>query len=359
MSKDAIGTIFRGPKRLLGLVPPGLAIAILAGCTPSHNMSTFDTSGPVAKSQLDVFIVIFWVGLGVFILIMALLIYGSIRFRRREGDGDPPQIHGHTRLEIAWTAVPAIVLAIVAVPSIISIFDTANSPRTPEQGGLLVEVVGHQWWFEFNYPDLGVTTANELHIPVGEPINISLDSVDVIHSFWVPKLAGKVDMVPNNDNTMWLQADEPGEYFGQCAEFCGIAHAKMMFRVIAQPVAEFNAWIEAQKLPALEPTDPLAVKGRDVFMARETLCFRCHTIDGTRLARGVLGPDLTHFGSRGRFAGGTVENTQKNLREWLEDPCAVKPGNLMCEQAEVYIGTVPPLTEPEISALVAYLRGLK
>lgn len=359
MSKEAIGMIFQRPKRLLRLVPIGVVIALLAGCTPSHNMSTFDTSGPVAETQLGLFYIIFWVGLAVFILVMGLLIYGSIRYRRKAGDGDPPQIHGHAKLEIAWTAAPAIVLAIVAVPTIIAIFDTTNSPVTRAEGGLAIEVTGHQWWFEFQYPDLGVTTANELHIPVGEPVNVLLKSVDVIHSFWIPKLAGKVDMVPNNDNTMWFQADEPGEYFGQCAEFCGISHAKMMFRVIAESRSEFDAWIEAQKLPAVEPTDPLAVEGKDIFMDRDMLCFRCHMISGTRLARGNLGPNLTHFASRGRFAGGTKENTQVHLREWLEDPDKVKPGNLMARDAEVYNGTLPRLTEPEISALVAYLRGLK
>ena len=337
----------------------GLFAALLFSCTPEHNMSTFDTLGPVAKSQLDLFYIIFWAGTFVFIVVMALLLYVMIRFRRREGDEDPPQIHGHTKLEIAWTIAPALVLAVVAVPTIQTIFHNANSPRTVDEGGLVVEATGHQWWFEFRYPTLGVVTANELHVPVGEPINVDLRATDVIHSLWIPKLAGKVDMIPNNDNFLWFQADEPGEYYGQCAEFCGIAHARMMFRVIAQPREEFDAWVESQRLPAVQMYDPLAIEGETVFMARDNLCFRCHTVAGTRLARGVIGPNLTHFASRDRFAGASMENTQEHLRQWLEDPELMKPGNLMAQDGEVYNGTMPELTEREVAALVAYLRALR
>ena len=344
---------------LLRLAPLAALIGLFVGCTPSHPQSTFDTLGPVAESQVVLFYWIFWAGLVVFLLVGGPLLYAALKFRRREGEGDPEQVHGNRRLEIAWTIAPAIVLAIVAVPTIITIFDNAHSPETPEQGGLVVEVIGHQWWFEFRYPDHDVITAGEMHIPTGKPINIKLDSVDVIHSFWVPKLAGKVDMIPNNDNTMWLKADEAGVYFGQCAEFCGVSHASMRFKVIAQPQAEFDAWLLAQAAPAIEPTDPLAIAGHDVFMSRAVLCFRCHTVKGSRLARGTIGPNLTHFASRNEFAGSIMENTQDHLREWLEDPGKMKPGNMMSEEAEVYTGVVPPLTEPQVSALIAYLRGLK
>ena len=194
---------------------------------------------------------------------------------------------------------------------------------------------------------------------MGEPINVDLRATDVIHSLWIPKLAGKVDMIPNNDNFLWFQANEPGEYYGQCAEFCGIAHARMMFRVIAEPRDQFDAWVESQKLPAVQVHDPLAIEGESVFMSRDRLCFRCHTVAGTRLARGVIGPNLTHFGSRGRFAGSTMENTQAHLRQWLQDPNSMKPGNMMARDGEVYIGMVPELTEREVSALVAYLRALR
>ena len=345
------------PKRLLGVAVSSLMAVLLAGCTPSHPQSTFDTLGPVAESQATLFIILFWIGLFVFILVMGAIIYIAVRFRRKPGDGDPEQIHGHARLEIAWTVAPTLLLIAIAVPSVLTIFDNANSPQKPEEGGLLVRATGHQWWFEFEYPDLGVITANEMHIPIGRPVNVELASVDVIHSFWVPKLAGKVDMVPNNNNTMWFQATEPGVYFGQCAEFCGESHANMRFMVVAHTEADFASWVKAQAAPALAPADPLAIEGQDVFMSIQAGCRGCHTIDGTR-ARGQAGPNLTHFASRDRFAGSILENTQPNLRDWLEDPCDVKPGNKMCKDAGVYNGTSPRLTEPQISALIAYLRGL-
>ena len=346
-------------KRLLGLAALGAIVLLLAACTPSHPQSTFESVGPVARSQVNLFYIILWAGTFVFVVLMAVLLYVVVRYRRRPGQGDPEQIHGHTRLEIAWTIAPTIVLAIVGVPSLIAIFDTANSPDPPDKGGLVVEVIGHQWWFEFRYPDHDVITANVMHIPVDEVVNIRLDSVDVLHSFWVPKLAGKVDMVPNNDNTLWLMAEEAGIFFGQCAEFCGVSHANMHFRVIAQPRAEFDAWLKQQAADSMEPIDPLARRGQEVFLSREAGCFACHTIQPLRTARGTKGPNLTHFASRGCFAGCVLENTQEDLRAWLEDPEAIKPGNIMTREAIVYTNPDNELTEPEISALVAYLRSLK
>ena len=354
-------------KRAILFVFLGLLVGLMVGCTPSHPQSTFDTLGPVSRSQALLFYILLWVGSFVFVGVTAVIIYTVIRYRRRPDDGDPPQIHGHKRLEIAWTIAPALVLAAVAVPGIFTIFDNANSPRPPEEGGLVIEATGHQWWFEFRYPDHNVVTANELHIPVGEPVNIKLDSVDVIHSFWVPKLAGKVDMIPNNENTLWMQADEPGEYFGQCAEFCLESHANMRFKVIAEPRAEFESWLQAQALPSVEPTDPLEAEGNQIFMTTVSNggggCLACHTIEGTR-ARGsgtrTGGPNLTHFDSRRYFAGSILENTQENLRKWLEDPCKVKPGNIMCVEGEIFNDPERgSLKETEISALIAYLRSLK
>ena len=348
-------------RSVIGLVLLGTLVVLLLGCTPSHPQSTFDTLGPVARSQLTLFWVIFWAGLFVFITVEGAIVYAAIKYRRR-GEADPPQTHGNKRLEIAWTIVPAILLAVIAVPTLITIFDNANSPDPPEDGGLTVAAIGHQWWFEFRYPHPDnsqeeVVFANELHIPVGEVVNINLDSVDVIHSFWVPKLAGKVDMVPNNFNTIWLMAEEPGEYFGQCAEFCGVSHANMRFKVIAESQGDFDAWLRAQAAPAAEPVDPLGVEGKDVFMSIRAGCRGCHTIDGTK-ARGQIGPNLTHFASRKHFAGAIMENTQDNLRKWLQDPGKMKPGNIMAGAA-VYTDSERALTEPQISALMAYLRSLR
>ena len=342
----------------MGLALPMLLVGLLAACTRSHPMSTFDTLGPVAKSQVDLFYIILWVGVVVFVLVTGAVIFAMVKYRRRPGQGDPEQIHGHTGLEIAWTVIPSVILLAVAVPSVITIFDNANSPVPPEDGGLAIVATGHQWWFEFEYLDHGVVTANELHIPVGEPVNIKLESEDVIHSFWVPKIAGKVDMVPNNDNNIWMQADEAGEFFGQCAEFCGLSHALMRFKVVAEPRAEFDAWLLAQAQDALVASDALAIEGEELFMSREAGCFACHTIQGPSRAKGTVGPNLTHFANRRDFAGGILENTQANLREWLENPCDVKPGNTMCTDGGVYNGTLDPLSEPQVSALVAYLRNL-
>jgi cytochrome c oxidase subunit 2 len=356
------------PKRHLGMVLSILFIAVLAACTPSHAQSTFDTVGPVARSQLVLFYWIFWAAVFVFVTVVGAMLYIVIRYRRKPGDADPEQVHGHKTLEIAWTVLPAVILAVVAVPTIDTIFDNATSP---EPGALTVEVVAHQWWWEFKYPNPDgsgdvVVTANELHMPVSEVVNVTLESLDVLHSFWIPKIAGKVDLVPNNINTMWLQADTPGEYLGQCAEFCGVAHAHMRFRVIVQPRAEFDAWLAAQTLPAVESPDPLALEGKALF-EDQAGCFSCHTVSGVRKARGTIGPNLTHVASRGRIAAGELENTQANLKRWLEDPDDVKPGNIMARDALVYKdadGEYSPLPSEKLSgaqidALVAYLRTLK
>jgi cytochrome c oxidase subunit 2 len=337
-----------------------LILVLLAGCTPSHPQSTFDTSGPVAKSQLTLFYWIFWAAVFVFVSVGGALLYILVRYRRRPGDGDPEQIHGHTPIEIAWTIVPAIVLAVVAVPTVVTIFDNANSP---DPGALTVDVTGHQWWWEFRYPhptdpNGRVVTANELHIPAGEVVNINLFSKDVLHSFWIPKLAGKVDMVPNSPNTMWIQADEVGEYLGQCGEFCGAAHALMRFRVIAEPRADFDGWLVAQDLPALEPIEPLAVQGKELFEG-EAQCWVCHTVAGSKRSRGTVGPNLTHLADRGHLAAGLMKNDQINLRKWISDPGSMKPGNIMARDAAVYSDPDKKLSDAQIAALVAYLQGLK
>ncbi len=330
-----------------------VAIAVLLGflflvtaCYPSHNQSTFDARGPVAQAQLDLFIIILWMALFVFVVVFGILVYAGIKYRRKPGQELPVQTHGNTRLEVAWTIAPAIVLAIIAVPTITTIFDTAN---VPVGDALEVRVIGHQWWWEFEYPELGIVTANELHVPVGENVNVTLESDDVIHSFWIPKLAGKIDMVPGNINTMWFRADDPDEYYGQCAEFCGTAHAQMRFRVFADTKEDFDAWVASQKeTPVIAPDDP----GADLFMnatfAEGQRCAFCHTIEGMQI-RGTVGPDLTHLASRTTIAAGLLDNNEANLADWLRDPSAVKPGALMPDLG---------LTEDQISTLVTYLRSL-
>jgi len=346
--------------KYIGLLLLLLLITLVIGCTPSHPQSTFDTAGPVSRSQLVLFYWIFGASVFVFITVGGALLYIAFRYRRRPGDVDPPQIHGHKRLEIAWTILPAVVLAVVAVPTIQTIFYNANSP---EPGAMTVNAVARQWWWEFRYPhptdaDEEVITANELHIPVNEVVNLELDSRDVLHSFWIPKLAGKVDMIPNHTNRMWIEADDPGEYMGQCAEFCGVAHAAMRFRVIAESREEFDAWLLRQAAPAFDSPDPLAIEGKTLFEDRAQ-CFTCHTVAGVKKARGTRGPNLTHMASRGHIAAGLYENTQANLRMWLMDPEAAKPGNIMARDAIVYTDPDMELTEAQVSALVAFLQSLK
>ena len=339
----------------LGAVLLAVGVLALAACTPGHEQSTFDTTGPIARSQLTLFYWIFWAAVFVFVVVEGILLYAAIKYRRRPGDGDPPQTHGNKPLEIGWTVAPAIVLAIVAVPSVATIFDNAN---IPENASLNVEVVGHQWWWEFNYPDLGLKTSNELHIPKDEVVAVQLLSKDVIHSFWIPKIAGKLDMVPNSPNDMWLMGEKSGEFAGQCAEFCGESHANMRFRVIVEPRAEFDAWVAAQMAPAAIPVEPLAAEGLALFEG-DAQCWACHKVEGSKRARANIGPNLTHVASRTHLASGIMDNTQENTRRWLEDNCKVKPGNFMCTGARIYQDPDHALKESEVSALVAYLRSLK
>ena len=210
---------------------------------------------------------------------------------------------------------------------------------------LEVVATGHQWWFEFEYPGLGVTTANELHIPVGQSVNVELRSTDVIHSFWVPRLSGKVDMVPGHDNRLWFTPEEPGVFLGQCAEFCGTSHANMRFRVFVDTQEDFDAWVAQQAADALPPEGELATAGQTIAT---TICAACHTIRGTNAA-GQIGPDLTHVGSRTTIASGILENTPENLRAWITNPPAEKPGSLM---------PVLPLTDEQIVQVSEYLLGL-
>ncbi len=361
-----MNTRYRGSLRLAGIVLFGLLAVSMTACYPDHPQSTFDIAGPVARSQLILFYWIFWAAVFVFVTVGGALIYVAIRFRRRPGQGDPVQTHGHTKLEIAWTVAPALILVVVAIPTILTVFDNANSP---DPDGLTVDATGHQWWFEFRYEhptNAGeqIVVANELHIPVDEVVNIKLHSEDVIHSFWIPKIAGKVDMVPNNNNTIWIQSEETGEFYGQCAEFCGESHAKMKFRVVVERQSEFDEWLLAQADPAHEPVSPLQVRGSELF--RTAGCSGCHatsaimnlTPDGSQL-KGRRGPNLTHIASRGRLAAGELPQTPENLRAWISDPGSIKPGNIMATEGKPYTDPDSALSEQDISALVAYLRALK
>ncbi|MEX2381576.1 MAG: cytochrome c oxidase subunit II [Opitutales bacterium] len=346
----------------MGLLSLITLVIFISGCAPfdpkgvfvDAHQTTFDAKGPVAQQQLDLFYVTLWVTIFIFIVVGGALAYATLRYRVRAGekmdDSVPPQTHGNPVVEIGLIAASVILLVIIAVPTVRGIFTIYTLPEDEDM--LVIDVTAYQWWWAFEYPELGVVNGNELAIPVDRKVRFNLRTFDVIHSFWVPKLAGKIDMIPNRNNWLWLEASETGQYWGQCAEFCGESHANMKFRVHVYSEEDFDRWVEHQLSEAREPEEnTLAMQGKDLF--QQKACLGCHTIQGT-MARGVAGPDLTHYGSRMTVAAGMMDNTEENLAEWLRHPDKVKPGNLMAEQV-----LEQNLTEDEIAALAAYLLSLK
>ena len=342
-----------------------IAVLLLVSCGPQ---STFEAQGEVAEKQLTLFWIIFGFGVFVFVVVEGALLYSAIRYRQRPGQGLPSQIHGNTKLEIAWTIAPAFVLVAIAIPTLIVIFDI-SSGGGPDLPVVKVEVIAHQWWWEIRYPEHDVSTANEMHVPVGKRIDVTLRSDDVIHSFWVPRLRGKTDIIPRNVNEIWFVADEPGSFSGQCAEFCGVAHAKMRFRVIAETQADFDEWLEDYRKDSVQPTG-VAAQGATLFASKG--CILCHSKDGPEspelreqqrdaFFRGdpvVPGPNLTQFATRTTMAAGTLPLTESNLLQWLRNPDDLKPGNRMAELATVYNDPEQALTENEVEALAAFLLTL-
>jgi cytochrome c oxidase subunit 2 len=273
-----------------------------------------------------------------------VLIWAAIHYRRRPGDRLPPQIHGNTIIEVLWTTGPVIVVGYILFVTLPVIFKT-QAPAPP--ASMNVEVIGHQFWWEFQYPDANVVTSNELHLPVGRTANLILHSDDVIHSFWIPALGGKRDAFPGHTNFIWMTPNSTGDFPGQCYQLCGYSHGNMRERAIIQSPADFQTWLTAQQAPAAQPTDPVAVEGGQLLQTRG--CTACHTINGTP-AEGKVGPNLTHIASRGTIAGSIFDNNAQNLRTWLKDPPAAKPGSLMPNLG---------LNDHELDALVAYLQSLK
>ncbi len=407
-------------------------IALLTGCSKLNfwqmdgHQTTMVTSGPVAKSQLQVFYVTCWVTFAVFIVVGLVLAYATIKFKVKTTDDEhaepPEQSHGNPLIELSLIGASILALVVIAVPTLRAIWFTYDVPEEHQENAYEVTATGYQWWFQFEYPHEQIegvgplVTGNELVIPAGRPVRVNLRTADVIHSFWVPKLAGKVDMIPNRGNHLWLQADEPGYFWGQCAEFCGESHAVMRFRVIALAEDEFAEWLEAQKAPARTVAAPapaaelpqarfasfnrneygftdkwdanaavaplehwkqqqfpakdenpeLIARGREIF--KEKTCIICHTVRGHE-GIGRTAPDLTHVGSRSTIAAGLLENTPEQMARWLHEPNHVKPGNLMYRGVGGMAGYMKfvdgkaveniTLNEGEINALVAYLESLK
>ena len=286
----------------------------------------------------------------IFLVVGGLLTYTIFRFRRRPEHEhlEPPQVYGSNQIELAWTVIPILIVFVITLATTRTIFDVQGAIPPPDT--VNVTVVGHQWWWEIRYPDLGIVTANELHVPVTEsgnrrPTFLKLESADVAHSFWVPQLSGKIDLIPNRRNQMWIEPTQPGTYVGNCAEYCGMQHARMLLRVVAHAPDDFQKWVEAQHAPAVN--NPQLRAGRDVFFS--TSCINCHAINKTK-ATGQFGPDLTHLMSRETLGAGVVPNTEENLRAWVRDPQHIKPGALMPNMQ---------LTDGELDQMVAYLASLK
>jgi cytochrome c oxidase subunit II len=335
---------------------------LLADAQP-ENLSMFDPVSPPAESIRTLTALVLAITAGIFLIVEGVLLYNIYRFRRGRaapGAGEPPQVYGSNPIEIAWTAAPALISFTLALVTARTIWEVRVNPDAPPPGSrpLRVTVVGHQWWWEYVYDrdgdrDLGVITANELHIPAsnfavtGErrPVYLALQSADVAHSYWVPRLAGKTDVIPGKTNSMWFETDRRQLFLGQCAEFCGTQHANMLLRVQVDAPEDFERWLENEGKPAVE--GPAAAEGKAAFLAQS--CVNCHRVRGTRAA-GNYAPDLTHLMSRKTLASGMVPNTPTELRRWVADPQKVKPGCLM---------PAFKLSDRDLDLVVGYLLTLK
>lgn len=331
----------------LTLFSPLLAAAVAA---PEENLNIFSPAGKQAEGIRNLFYLVLAITGGIFVLVGGMLIYCIVRFREKGTPSavEPPQVYGSLPLELAWTVAPALVVFVLFL--VVVRYINEIRATEPQPNALHVTVIGHQWWWEYQYQDPAspggkLIVANELHIPVNRPMHLNLQSVDVIHSFWVPRLAGKTDVVPNRTNFMWIQADEAGWFYGQCAEYCKGQHANMMIRVFAEEPAQFDRWLAEQRKPAAN--DPAAKTGRDLFLSLS--CVNCHTVRGTP-AIGTFGPDLTHLMSRQTLVTGVVANDPKELTAWVRDPQTIKPGCLMPDMH---------LTTNEVNEVVKYLLTLK
>ena len=288
-------------------------------------------STPAAK-EADLARMVLVLSAVVFVVVGGLLGYSVVRFRApaREQGSEPPQVYGSAQVEAAWTAVPLIIIIVLMLATGRVIHDIQAAPQPPN--AVEATVVGRQFWWEIRYPKLGVITANELHVPVSDSLNrrptfLTLESADVAHSFWVPRVAGKTDLIPNRTNHMWVEPLEAGTYLGQCAEYCGTQHTLMLLRIVAEPPEQFARWVEQQRRPAATaPADPVVAAGRRVFLG--TVCMSCHAVAGT-IAHGRSGPDLTHLMSRATIGAGAAANTREHLHAWVRNPDELKRGSLM------------------------------
>jgi cytochrome c oxidase subunit 2 len=327
-----------GGRRLLLCTFAGVLLAACGGPSPS----ALDPEGPGAARVARLWWLLFWISAAVFTVVL-LLVVAALARRRGTREELVRRGGGELLIVVGGVIVPAIVLTAVYVVGLRDL----RALTVPQGTDLTVEVTGHDWWWEVRYPREGIVSANEIHVPVGRPVRLVLTSGDVIHSFWVPQLTVKTDLIPGHTNTTWIQASSPGTYRGQCAEYCGLQHAKMAILVVAEPADAYASWLAAERRPAVAVGDPMAARGR--LALERNSCAACHTVSGTA-ATGTLGPDLTHFGGRRTIGAGALANTRGNLGGWIVNSQTVKPGNKMPPQ---------PLTPEELQALLAYLESLK
>jgi cytochrome c oxidase subunit 2 len=388
--------LIRTAARRLSRLVPALCLLglVLVGCSPEHYpQTTLLPRGDFARIADDLLDTTVKWALLVFVLVEGVLVYAIFRFRGKPGDPEPHQTHGNTTVEIIWTVIPALILAAIAVPTVRAIFETN---AIPGKDALTIEVVGHQWWWEFRYPEYNLTTANELHVPVGRTVSLRMGSSDVIHSFWVPQFAGKRDVFANRETRLWFKAEAEGEYPGQCAEFCGMQHARMAYRIRAQSPEEFRAWVAHMqtlgpppppgtkpRAPGAKPSAPSSAKpavpapssnassnsrvqtvtqgatvqqqaasspqyadGEKLFLTKG--CVGCHSLQAVNAPKGMVGPNLANVGARSYIGAGTLKNTDENLARWIRNPQAIKKGILMPNLG---------VSETEAQALVAFLRA--
>lgn len=334
-----LGPTQRLDRPIFWLIP---LMLLVGGCT-ERTPAVLQPQGEAAAQIEGLWWLLFGLGTLVYLLVLGLMLFALFR-RRAQTQQAASEANGRKLIWLGGIILPAFILMITYG---FTLNVMRNLGISTNNHSLVVEVTGYQWWWEVHYPEQNVITANEIYIPSGEKVLFHLTSADVIHSFWVPELHGKMDLIPGTTNTWQLQADEPGDYWGLCAEFCGTQHAKMLFLVVAVAPEQFETWLEGQSQPAALPTTEAAQAGQAIFM--ETGCSECHTIRGTK-AGGDLGPDLTHLASRLTLGAGSVSNRRGNLAGWVADPHGIKPGNLMPTSG---------LSGTELQSLIAYLESLQ
>jgi cytochrome c oxidase subunit 2 len=322
-------------------------VAAACGDATRFPQTSLDPKSDYAESIDRLWNLTLYLGTAVAILTFALLGYILFRFRYRPDSPQPRQVHGNTTLEIAWTLVPALLISIIAVPTVQTIFFTY---REAPADAVTIDVHGYQWWWEFRYPQANgdtVVTANEVHVPVGRAVRLRMTSNDVLHSFWIPQMGGKRDIIPGRVTEIVFTPLEAGVYLGQCAEFCGQSHALMKMRLIAHEPADFDRWVQNESAPAVQPADSSVALGQQLVTAG--VCAGCHTIEGTAAQFGRTGPNLTHVARRSTIAAGVLDNNAENLMLWVNNAPSVKPGALM---------PAMQLPEQQLRYIVAYLQTL-